>query len=213
VSIELHRKIHNIIDEIDKELSVKDKVREEAIKVTRNIIRNSSECIKLILEGKYPEAKNIINNITKDVRYINNLLKRDHPDLYYSGLIYNALAEYVECNVLYDIVVNNNVRSHNDLDVPIQPYLQGLGDVIGELRRLILTSIMKERIDEAINFLKIMEYVYEALKKLHYPEALMQGIRHRVDIARRLIDDTKAFLIDIKSREELRRLILKITSH
>ncbi|RUM48149.1 MAG: haloacid dehalogenase, partial [Hyperthermus sp.] len=33
-----------------------------------------------------------------------------------------------------------------------------------------------------------------------YPDALMPGVRHKIDVARRLIDDTKSLLLSIKAR-------------
>ena len=184
---ELYNKIHGIINRIDEELSVKDKIREETIRITRIIIRRSSECVKKILENNLGEAKSILNEIDIRVRELNNLLRDNYPDIYYSGLVYGALAEYTECSILYSLVVE------------------------GELRRMILNKIMEHEIDEALKLLKLMEMIYDALRRLHYPDALIQGVRHKVDVARRLIDDTKAFLIDIRSREELRKHLSKIT--
>ena len=207
----LYNKIHKIVSKIDEELSVKDKIREETIRITRTIIRRSSECVKKVLENNLDEAKNILDEIDMRVRELNNLLRDNYPDIYYSGLVYGALAEYTECSILYSLVVDRDIKSYNELDIPITPYLQGLGDVVGELRRMILNKIMEHKIDEALEFLKLMEMIYDALRRLHYPDALIQGVRHKVDVARRLIDDTKAFLIDIRSREELRKLLSKIT--
>ena len=52
-----------------------------------------------------------------------------------------------------------------------------------------------------------MEAIYLALRSLDLPEALAPGVRHKADVARRLTDDTKAFLIDLSSRERLSRLL------
>ena len=48
-----------------------------------------------------------------------------------------------------------------------------------------------------------MEALYNELRSLEYPDALMPGVRHKIDVARRLIDDTKALLIEVKGRRSL----------
>ena len=196
------------IDAIDKELSVKDEVREKLIKITREIIRDSSNCVSSIHLGRISEAKEIIENIRLKVDELKNLLK-DHPDLYHSGTVYNALSEYVECLSLYSILTGKGIPRLSDLDIPIPPYLQGLGDLVGELRRIALELLREDKVSEAQTVLDVMETLYHRLRSLHYPDALTPGLRHKVDVARRLVEDTKALIVDLASRKKLEAMIKK----
>ncbi len=197
------------IDRIDKELSAKDEVREKLLKITREIVRDSSNCISSIHLGKISEAEKIIENIRSKVDELGNLLK-DYPDLYYSGTVYNALSEYVECLSLYSVLTSKGIPRLSDLDIPIPPYLQGLGDLVGELRRIALELLREDKVGEAQVILDVMETLYHRLRSLHYPDALTPGLRHKVDVARRLVEDTKALVVDLASRKKLESLIRKV---
>jgi len=127
----------------------------------------------------------------------------DYPELYYSGMVYNAVSEYVEARVFIDIITGKGLKGPLELGVQPVPYLQGLGDVVGELRRLALEYVRRENFKTAWRLLEIMEAIYFELRRFDYPEAIAPGIRHKADVARRLVDDTKAMLIDLEKRHEL----------
>jgi len=186
------------IEFIDNLLSVKDSVREETIKITREILRYSTEAVRLIHLEKYEEAWNNILKATELVSTVKEKL-RDHLDLYYSGLVYNSLSEYVESYITYKLIVEKTIPSYEELQIPHVPFLQGLGDCIGEIRRHILTLLSKGDIEEAAEYLEVMETIYLLLRKLNYPDPLVPGLRHKVDVARRLIDDTKNLLINTRN--------------
>lgn len=195
------------IADIDKELSIKDYAREKIIKISREIIRESSNCIALIhAHGTSNTINQILGKLDKLVEKIKETA-RNHPDLYYSGTVGSALAEYVECKSLYYLLGKHILPTRNQLKVPTVPYLQGLADLIGELRRLTLDLLRENRVKEALILLDTMEIVYHKLKTLHYPDALTPGLRHKTDVARRLIEDTKALVIDIANRVKLEQTI------
>ncbi len=194
------------IDRIDKQLSIKDEVREKIIKITREIIRNSSNCISNIHLGKLTEAEQLLDKLHQQVTTLKEAT-REHQDLYHSGTVYNALSEYVECLSLYYILTGKGIPRQSKLNIPIPPYLQGLGDLIGELRRTTLETLRKNKIKQAQILLDTMETIYHKLKTLHYPDALTPGLRHKTDVARRLIEDTKALIIDIANRRKLEKTI------
>jgi translin len=183
---------------IDELLSVKDSVREEAIRITREILRYSTEATRLIHLERYSDAWNNILRARELVSRLKELL-RDHPDLYYSGLTYNSLSEYVEAYISYKLIVERKMPSYQEINVPHIPYLQGLGDVVGEIRRHILSLLSKNRVEEAIEYLEAMETIYLLLRKINYPDPLTPGLRHKVDVARRLIDDTKTLIINTRN--------------
>ena len=199
------------VDRIDKQLSIKDEVREKIIRITREIIRDSSNCVSSIHLGRIDEAKQLLDGLRDKVAELKNIV-RDHPDMYYSGTIYNALSEYVECLSLYSVIMREGIPRLSELDIPIPPYLQGLGDLVGELRRIALEMLRNDRIDEALVLLDLMETIYYKLRSLHYPDALTPGLRHKVDVARRIIEDTKALIIDIANRRKLERTLKEYMS-
>jgi len=195
---EVEKILSHDIGYIDSILSSKDTVREEIIRLTREIIRLSSEATRNIHLGKHAEALESIKKARDLVAKISRVLA-DHPDLYYSGLVYNALSEYAEATITYFLVVEKKMPSYKDLNIPYVPYLQGLGDVVGEIRRYVLTLLSKGLVEEASLYLEVMERIYLWLRKLNYPDPLVPGLRHKVDVARRLLEDTRALLINTRN--------------
>jgi len=203
-------KLSRDISSVDELLSVKDSVREETIKFVREIIRASGEAIRRIHLGEYEKAW---ENLVKASEYVNKVktLLEKHPDLYYSGLVYNGFSEYVEARVTYSLVVEKKMPSLEELGVPYIPYLQGLGDTIGELRRYILILLDKGLLEEASTYLEVMEHIYLWLRKLNYPDPLTPGLRHKVDVARRLIEDTRTLYISTRNSLKLSKQIAELT--
>ena len=187
-------------------LSERDEVREKAIKASRDVIKHSGRMITEIQKGDLNKAEEYLKQLKESTERFLELI-RPYPELYYSGMAYNALSEYVEAIILYDIVTGKDIPGYEELGIPPTPYLQGLGDVVGELRRLVLEEIRRGSYDKAWEYFEVMEAIYLALRSLDLPEALAPGVRHKADVARRLTDDTKAFLIDLSSRERLSRLL------
>lgn len=195
-----------IISGIDSYLAERDRAREEAIRISREVIRYSGWSVTSIHKGDIGGARRNLEEAESRVSALLDLLK-PYTELYYSGMVYNAVSEYVEARLFLDLVTGAGLRGPEDLGVPPVPYLQGLGDLVGELRRLSLELVRRGRYDEAWRLLEVMEAIYLELRGLDYPEALAPGVRHKADVARRLVDDTKAFLVDMESRGVLARLL------
>lgn len=187
-------------------LSERDSVREKAIKASRDVIKYSGRMITEILKGDMEGAEKYLEQLQEATRIFLDLVE-PYPELYYSGMAYNALSEYVEAIILYNIIVGRDIPGYKELGLPPVPYLQGLGDVVGELRRLVMEEVRRNSYTRAWEYYEVMEAIYLALRNLDIPDALAPGVRHKADVARRLSDDTKAFLIDLTSRERLSKLL------
>ncbi|WP_238523647.1 haloacid dehalogenase [Acidilobus saccharovorans] len=198
--------IPSVVESADRFLKSLDSDREEIVKTSRDVIRYSGWSITYLHQGDIAKAKENLDKCEDLTRRMLDLSSA-HPELAYSGLVYNAVSEYVEAKLFYSIVVEGKVPSFEELKVHPVPYLQGLGDVVGELRRLALEKLRQGDIDLAWKLLEIMEAIYTSMRSLDYPDSVLPGVRHKVDVARSLIDDTKAILVDIQSREELKRAL------
>jgi translin len=193
------REFRSIIASINAVLSRREDLRDRMIKMGRDIIKLSGWTINSIHRGLFDEARQYVEQMDQLVKEFISLAESD-SFLRESGFTYNVLAEYVEAKLFYSIVVEGKLLSPQQLNVYEVPYLQGVGDVLGELRRLALDFMREGKLDEAEKLLEIMETMYYELRALEYPDALMPGVRHKVDVARRLIDDTKSLLLSLRAR-------------
>jgi translin len=194
--------LRRVISEIDSRLSVRERERDEMIKKSRDVTRLSGWVVNAIHRGSLEEARRYLEEMNARVKEFLRHARSD-PFLYHSGLVHSTLAEYVEAMLFYHLVVEGRLLTPKELGVDEVPYLQGLGDVVGELRRLALDLMRVGEVDLADRVLDLMEAIYYEMRGLEYPDALIPGVKHKVDVARRLIDDTKALLLEVKGRREV----------
>ncbi len=194
-------KLSEIIEEIRKVLDEKDMLREEALKITREIVRLSGDSIKALHRGDVELAHGRIEEAGKRIEELNEKLTA-HPDLYFTGYVQNAHQEFVEAVLFYSYITGSEFPSPEELGVPGAHYLLGIGDFIGELRRHFLLLLMDGRIGEAQRVYEAMNLVYEELMTLEYPKGLV-NIRQKQDQARYIIERTLEDLTRAKLTKSL----------
>ncbi|MEM3980166.1 MAG: hypothetical protein QXF79_02790 [Ignisphaera sp.] len=180
-------------------------VREELIKHGRDIINLSRNIVTKIVLSE--DAEELVENLKQQFNKLRNSVDQ-YPELLYTNMFYSIAAEYVEAIQLYYITRERRILPPEEINVHPIPYLLGLIEVIGELKRLSLELIRRNRFDDAYNLLEVAENLYNCLTSFSYPDALLPGFRRKLDIYRKVIDDWKKFLIDMESR---RRLIQKLS--
>lgn len=134
------KNLEKTVSKIEEELDEKDEIREVALKSSRAIVRLSGELLKGLHRGE--RVANDLGDLKDEVSRLSSLLS-DHPDLYSAGYVENALQEYAEVEIVMSILEKDDVPSPEDLEVDSVPYLLGLGDTIGELRRFCLDELKR----------------------------------------------------------------------
>lgn len=177
-----------IIARIKEVLDEKDSLREEALQVTREIVRLSGDAIKAMHRGELALARERLEKASKLVKELKEKLK-GHEDLYYAGYVQTANQEFVEAMLLFSYLTKEEFPGFEELGVPPQDYILGVGDFIGELRRHFLINLMEGRIEVAEETYRFMESVYEELITLEYPKGLV-NIRQKQDQARYVLERT-----------------------
>jgi translin len=203
--------LEKIFLEIQEYLDKRDSAREKALKLSRNIIRLSGRAVNALVKGEINKAREELDKLVQETERFKKILE-PFPELRASGFYNNAMSEYAEAFILYKLVTEEGIPSPQELEIPPAPYLQGLGDVVGELRRTILEKLKKDDVESCWRLLEYMEAIQENMGGLDYPEPLIPGVRHKADTARKLVDLTKAFLVDIESRKKLTRLLKEFES-
>jgi translin len=109
-------------------------------------------------------------------------------------LAHDALQEAVEASLLGAIVTRAPLPSPSDLDVEPEPYLLGLGDVVGEVRRLVLERLGADDLDGAERHLRLMEELTQALLRFDTSRAIVQ-LKPKQDTARALVERTRGEVV------------------
>ncbi len=108
--------------------------------------------------------------------------------------------EFVEAHSFLAIVENKEIPSLKALKVSKESYVLGLLDCIGELKRLVLDNIRKDRLKEANRIFNVMENLYLILYPLAMYDKIVKEARRKLDVNRVLVEETRAVIT-----EEIRR--------
>ncbi|WP_297073717.1 haloacid dehalogenase [Thermococcus sp.] len=204
-------KMEEIIEAIRSVLDEKDSLREEALKLTREIVRFSGDTVKAIHRRELELAKERWKETREKVEKLREMLK-NHLDLYYSGYVQTAHQEFVEASLLLSYVEGQPYPSPEELGVPHADYALGIGDFIGELRRYFLHRLLEGDIEKAERVYREMERVYNAFITLEYPKGLV-NVRQKQDQARYVLERTLEDLVRAKLNRSLEEKLEKVLNN
>ncbi|MDK2825924.1 MAG: translin [Methanolobus sp.] len=198
--------IYNISCGIKDSFEERDKARESSLAISRDVVRNCRTAMYSIHNRDFDKANSLISESMQMIEKMNTLLA-DHPDIYYSGFLEHAQQEFVECLVIFNILSGEDkeVPGPQELNVSNVAYLNGLGDVGGELRRHILDLIRKDIPEEGEKYLGLMEEIYNCLMMFDYPDAMTRGLRHKTDVTRSMIEKTRGDLTNAMRQQKLEK--------
>jgi len=203
-------KLEKIAEVIRQNFEVRTSIRDEALKQARQLTRACSLAIRAVhrndyeaMEGYLAEAQTLANKLRNDLT--------DHPDLYYAGYTQDSLKEFVEANVTCALIQNQALHTPEELSVEYATYLNGLAEVVGELRRRILDILRAGYSQEAERLLSHMDDIYSALVTMDFPDAITSGLRRQTDIVRNLVEKTRGDVTFSLRGEDLTQAISKLS--
>ena len=207
--------LDNIVGKIEKHIDEKDKVREQALRSSRDIIINCRKAIQYLHQDEIKDAKSNIKQASAKLSDLYDLTE-NHPDIFHAGFVENAAQEVVEAFCLLNIMQGKDLPDPDAIQTTYSSYLLGLCDVVGELRRGALDFVIGGKSSEAYEYLKLMEKIYDVIMRFDYPSGLIP-IKRKQDMIRGLIERTRGELavascekrIDVKT-DEFRGILDKI---
>ncbi len=182
--------LDKIMKQITQELDHKDAAREQIIDGSRQIIRLTRQSVALIHHSERKKARALIQSALKELRQLSKV-SEEYPELYYGGILTPAQQEIAEAAILESLVNSEDFPQFEEKLISPPAYLLGMADAVGELRRLCLDNLRELKLEGAKQSFSKMEEIYQALLELDYPSGLTPGLRHKVDTARRLVEETR----------------------
>jgi translin len=186
------------------ELDEKFAARELALKNCRKIIQSASKAIRALHRGDVQTADALIAEGRSLIDEAEAPLE-EHRDIYHAGFFYDAVKEYAEAELTRALALHQPLPLPSDLGLHAVPYLKGLGEAVGELRRRLLDQLRKGSLAEAEDTFSDMEIIHDLLAALDYPDGMTSGLRRTTDVARSLIERSRADLTSTIVQERLRR--------
>lgn len=193
--------LESLSDRIRESFDRQNEIRDEALAQSRNLTRHAARAIRAIHRGDTELAQEHLteaNALAKALR----VGLADEPDLYFSGYSQDALKEFCEAHLTVATILKKDWPSPEELQVEYATYLNGMSEVVGELRRRIMDLMRAGHSPEVERLLEVMDDIYALLVTMDYPDALTYGLRRRTDIARSIIERTQAD-VTISYRQQL----------
>src|SRR5512138_538330 len=183
-------KLEDIAERIRQNFDVRTAKRDEALKQARQLTRACSLAIRAV----HRDDKEAMDANLAEAHRLADVLRNElqgHPDLFYAGYTQDSLKEFVEANVTCALIQNQPLQTPEELGVEDATYLNGLAEVVGELRRRTLDILRSGYSQEAERLLGYMDEIYSVLVTMDYPDAITNGLRRQTDLARGTIEKTR----------------------
>ncbi|HXW94533.1 MAG TPA: hypothetical protein VEJ19_02355 [Nitrososphaerales archaeon] len=172
--------------------------RDKVLKESRDVISACSRAIINVHTGKMKEAEKEHAN----ARSLLATLKGSSEGSASRYLI-SPEAEYVEASAVIALAKEKDIPSMQRLGASPEAYLLGLLDSVGELKRLVLDSILQRRLNQARRYFGVMEELYSLCSPLAVYDHVANGARRKIDVARMLVEDTRGLLAEEMGRESV----------
>ncbi len=188
------------------EFRAKHERREQAIRVSREVVRTSANAIRAIHRNELDEARELIAAADALVHETQQTLE-GHADLYFTGYTQDAQKEYAEACAVFAFIARTELPLPADIGVETPSYLNGLAEAASELRRYILDSLRRDDDSRAEELMRYMDDVYNILVVMDFPDALTSGLRRTTDQLRGVLERTRGDLTMTMRQRRLERLL------
>ncbi len=182
--------LEEIAAKILENLEVKNAAREEVLTLSRRIVRHSANSIRALHRGEEATAKELVAKADEIIRQMNQEACC-YPDIYFAGYVRDAQKEYAEACLTLALLQGEPLPDPESLRVEDAPYLNGLGEAVGELRRHILDLIRHDKLEQGEEVLAAMEEIYGVLAIVDFPDAITGGLRRVTDMVRGVLERTR----------------------
>jgi translin len=177
------QKIYSRLEEIEK-------ARDLSYVLHRELIKKAGVVIRAAHRMEKENAYNLLNEAKEILRKSNEAV-RGFEELPRTGFIHDAQKEFCEAAITTSIIFNEPIPTPDSLGVSYAPFLRGMAETIGELRRRILDLMRQDRGDEGEYLLEAMEEIYSILVTMDFSDAVTGGLRHSTDQARGILERTR----------------------
>ena len=179
--------------------------RDRVLKESRDVISACSRAIISVHIGKMKEAEEGISSAKSQL-----VALKGSSDGSVARYLVSPEAEFVEASAVFALARGRPVPSMNSLGASPEAYLLGLLDVIGELKRLVLDSILQRRLAKAKGYFGVMQELYALCSPLAVYDHVVNGARRKIDVARMLVEDTRGLLAEEMGRDAVSSSMAKL---
>jgi translin len=190
-------------------LEQKHAARERALPKSRLAIRACANSIRATHRHEFQSAGQLLQEAGRLLVEMAEDL-RGHPDIFYAGFVQDAQKEFAEASTFLALAQDQPLPVATDLAIDWAPYLNGLGETVGELRRYLLDQLRRNNIESSEIYLRHMDDIYALLTTIDFPDAITGGLRRTTDAARGILEKTRGDLTVAVGQAQLQRSLLAL---
>ncbi|MDE1851370.1 MAG: hypothetical protein KGH69_01620 [Candidatus Micrarchaeota archaeon] len=182
------------MDRMEKRLLEIETKRDRALQLSRELIRNAGKAITLLHARDLKGAKSLFQKLEANRK----ALKAVEKGLEYYTL--QAHQEYVEAKALESIIASRRIPDAGSLGEEAAPYILGLMDVVGELKREAFEALRKSDLNDAKAYYAFMLDIYDSTLHMRFASSILPDFRRKQDSARIQIEGTINEILYLEAR-------------
>ena len=191
-----------IANQIRQAFSSKDAARERVMPLCREVIRHSSNTIRAVHRQEFDQAKELLKSARKLLSEVETGTS-GYGELSYGGFVRDAQKEFAEASITLALVTGNRLPEPDELGIDAAPYMNGMGEAVGELRRYLLDSMRGGNLSRGEELLSAMDDIYSIMVTMDFPDGITGGLRRTTDMVRGVLERTRSDLTLVIGQKSL----------
>lgn len=201
--------LKHIYDKVKETFDRENHAREVGLSLSRDTIQYCANSIRAVHRGDLEESGRLLGAAKENLEKAQALLE-PYPRIFYAGFLQDAEKEYAEASATFALIEGNPLPLPDELGVGTAPYLNGLGEAAGEMRRHTLDLIRENRLERCEEILGLMDDIYYLLASVDYPNAITAGLKRTNDMVRGVLERTRGDLTTAIRRQSLERAMREL---
>jgi translin len=190
-------------------LEQKHSARERALPKSRSAIRFCANSVRATHRHEFQTADQLLREAGRLLVEMADDL-REHQDIFYAGFVQDAQKEFAEASTFLALAQDQLLPLAPELTVDWAPYLNGLGEAVGELRRYVLDQLRRNNVESSEIYLRQMDDIYALLTTIDFPDAITGGLRRTTDSVRAILEKTRGDLTVAVGQAQLQHSLLAL---
>lgn len=187
------KRLSEQISLIVRELERREKEQDGILGSTREIVRHCANGIKMLHAGEIAPARKEIAAARKKIAPFSKTKQFEY-------LLEQPYQEIAEAVLLLAAVEKKPLPGWKELGMPFEPYLLGLCDFVGELRREMLECLKRGDHKGAARHFEMMSNIYDELAPIRFSNSLLPNFRKKQDVARSQVEQARSELVRSQAR-------------
>lgn len=202
----IRSQLEEIASKINDHFENMESARDQGLSLHRKVIKHCSLGIRAIHRQEFPEAEALLCQARQLLDEADQAL-RPFPVIYYAGFLQDAQKEYAEGRLTQALIQGAPLPTPSEISVDYAPYLNGMAEAVGEMRRYILDRIRAGDLSESERLLDLMDDIYYTLISMDFPDAITRGLRRSTDVARGCLERTRGDMTNHFDRQKIDRAL------